>query len=265
MAGPRDDLRDVLDALRAATGNAEPCPATGLVGEWHKPGFIVRGCWSSVFNKHADDAVVFAPGGEGTKLGPASALHVATVRRVMARMERTMELHPYLERGWVHGRHCLLLEHGPEPCGEGRDRLTMRKLFKLALMSMSLLQDDSHDSYHLDEQVAWVCGLFLQLLDLLRPDVTDVHAWMQEQCEFAAGRRAPVLESRLELDLPCAMEHMLETGDTPNALFPTVKPQAPPRPASSLLAPPPSPAAQPLPSPVRAHGRDRVRGQRAPR
>ncbi len=265
MAAPRDDLRDVLDALHAAAGRAEPCPATGLVGQPHLPGFLTRGHWSAIFNKHGNRAVVFAPGREGTKLGPACSLHVAAARRVMARMEQTPELHPFLERGWVHGRHCTMLEFGPEPCGEGRDRLTMRELFKLALMSMALLQDDSPDSYYLDEQVAWVCGLFLQLLELLRPDVTDVHAWMQEQCEFAAGRRAPVLESPLELDLPCAVEHMYETGDPPNALFPTVKPQAPPRPASSLLAPPPSPAAQPLPSPVRAYARDHVRGQRAPR
>lgn len=258
MSAAHDDARDAFDALTAAAGDAVPCHATELVGHAARPGFLVRGSWCCLFNKHGDGAVVFAPGLDATKLGLAHALHVEAARRVMARVRDTQDLHPYLTRGWEHARHCAQLDHGPEPTGEGRDRLTMRKLFKLTLQTMSLLQDDSNDSFYLDEQVAWVCGFFLRLVELLRPEVMDVHAWMQEQCELAAGRRAPILESKLELDLPCAMEHMLETGDLPGALLPAPKRQSLPRAASALLAPPPTPAPQGRLAP------DLARDRRAP-
>lgn len=247
------ERRAAVGALAQAAGE-RPCAEVNLVGPHHRPGFLVRGSWSLIYNGHGDGVVVFAPGNGGTKLGLAWILHAQAVRSVMCLVRDSAGLHDYVGFGWKHAEYAARLAFSPEAVGEGRERLTLRKVLKIALAAMSLLQDDSSDSYYLDEQVAWVLGFFLRTLELLRPDVIDVRAWIDEQCESTAGRRAPKIESMQELDLPAAMEHMLETGQPGHTLLPK-KPsrQAPPRPASSSLlqAPPPSPRAAPAPGPAR--------------
>ena len=246
------ERRAAVGALAQAAGE-RPCAEVNLVGPHHRPGFLVRGSWSLIYNGHGDGVVVFAPGNGGTKLGLAWILHAQAVRSVMCLVRDSAGLHDYVGFGWKHAEYAARLAFSPEAVGEGRERLTLRKVLKIALSAMSLLQDDSNDSYYLDEQVAWVLGFFLRTLELLRPDVIDVRAWIDEQCESTAGRRAPKIETMAELDLPPAMEHMLETGDLGHTLLPK-KPsrQAPPRPASSSLlqAPPPSPRGGPAPGPA---------------
>lgn len=238
------ERRAAVDALAQAAGK-RPCAEVHLVGEHHRPGFLVRGSWSLIFNGLGDGVVVFAPGNGGTKLGLAWILHAQAVRSVMCLVRDTAGLHDYVGFGWKHAEYAARLAFSPETVGEGRERLTLRKVLKIALSAMSLLQDDSNDSYYLDEQVAWVLGFFLRTLELLRPDVIDVRTWIDEQCESTAGRRAPRVHTTQELDLPAAMEHMLETGAPAHTLLlpKAARHQPPPQSASSaLLQAPPGPA-----------------------